>query len=88
MSEKIKSEMMSRRGVKLLAVYAMSAAAIVFMLAGATLNATPIAPIAAAVTNAVPGTNPGNVTRVYYYHGYARRHARRCYRRGGGWYYC
>ena len=50
------------------------------------LNATPIAPIA-AVTNTA-STNSGQVMRVYYYHRYARRHARRCYRSGGAWYYC
>jgi hypothetical protein len=49
---------------------------------------SPIAPIAGGVTNVAPGSNPGNVTRVYYYHRYARRHARRCYRSGGACYYC
>ena len=68
------------------AVYAISAAAIAFIAAGTMLNATPIAPIA-AVTNTA-STNPGQVMQVYYYHRYARRHARRCYRSGGAWYYC
>jgi hypothetical protein len=68
------------------AVYAISAAAIAFIAAGTMLNATPIAPIA-AVTNSA-STNSGQVMRVYYYHRFARRHARRCYRSGGAWYYC